>query len=187
MGQVQKDQTKVLFVGSMTEFGERYSYYIIQSLLIFFLIQRFGISQAESSTLVGTVLGVVYISAIVGGYIADKLINHYVAAFLGSILMVSGSILLALSTGQDGLFIGLAFIAISTGLIKSNISSFIGEFYDKSKLSESHRDFGFSIFYVGINLGSFFATLFASYLKDTYGFAAPFYSRNTFLSFPNLF
>ena len=176
MEHIQKDQYKVLTTASLTEFGERYSYYIIQSLLIFFLIQRFGISQDVSASLVGTVLSVVYISAIVGGYVADKLINYYLAAFLGSLLMVIGSMILAASSTENGLFLGLAFISISTGLIKSNISSFIGEFYDKSKLSHGHRDFGFNLFYVGINLGSFFALFFASFLKDNYGFAAPFYS-----------
>lgn len=169
-------EKKVLFTASITEFGERYSYYVIQSLLIFFLIERFGISNAQSSTLVGTVLSVIYISAIVGGYIADKLINHYVAAFIGSGLMILGSIILAISASQNGLYFGLAFIAISTGLIKSNISAFIGEFYDKSRLSEGHRDFGFSVFYVGINLGSFFALFCASYFKEHYGYFAPFYT-----------
>ncbi len=176
MNRIQKDELKILITGSLTEFGERYSYYIIQGLLIFFLIERFKISQAESSTLIGTVLSVIYISAIVGGYIADKLLGHYVSAFFGSILMVLGSIILTLSTSQNGLYFGLAFISISTGLIKSNISSFIGNFYNKAKLSEGRRDFGFSVFYVGINLGSFFALFCASYFKEHYGFAAPFYS-----------
>ncbi|MCF6765346.1 peptide MFS transporter [Thiotrichales bacterium 19S3-7] len=170
------DQVKVLTISSLTEFGERYGYYVIQSLLIFFLIERFNISQHASASLVGTVLAMIYISALVGGYIADKLINYYRAAFLGSIFMIIGSSILALSTSENMMFLGLAFISISTGLIKSNISSFIGRFYDQSGLSDSHRDFGFNIFYVGINLGSFFALFVASALKDSYGFSAPFYS-----------
>ncbi|TNF69051.1 MAG: MFS transporter [Gammaproteobacteria bacterium] len=170
------DQAKVLTIASLTEFGERYGYYVIQSLLIFFLIERFGISQHVSASLVGTVLAMIYISALVGGYIADKLINYYRAAFLGSIFMIIGSSILALSTNENMMFLGLAFISISTGLIKSNISSFIGRFYDRSGLSDSHRDFGFNIFYVGINLGSFFALFVASALKNAYGFSAPFYS-----------
>lgn len=176
MENIQKDQNKILFFTSFTEFGERYSYYVIQALLIFFLLDKFHIDQAKSSSLVGTALGMIYISAIVGGYIADKLIGHYRAAFIGSILMVMGSFILTLSNTQNLLFIGLAFISISTGLIKSNMSSFLGDFYDKSKLSNSHRDFGFNIFYVGINFGSLFALFFASLLKDHFGFKAPFYS-----------
>lgn len=188
MQHIQKDQNKVLFFASFTEFGERYSYYVIQALLIFFLLDKFHISEAKSSSLVGTALGMIYISAIVGGYIADKLIGHYRAAYIGSILMVCGSFLLTLSSTEYLLFIGLAFISISTGLIKSNMSSFIGHYYDQSGLSESHRDFGFNIFYVGINVGSLFALFFASLLKDHYGFKVPFYSSLfiTFLMFLNL-
>ena len=82
----------------------------------------------------------------------------------------------------------MAFISISTGLIKSNIASFIGRFYDQTKASEGHRDFGFNIFYVGINLGSFFALFLASCLSDKYGLSAPFYSSLivSFLVFINL-
>lgn len=170
------DQNKVLFFTSFTEFGERYSYYVIQALLIFFLLDRFHISQSTASSLVGTALSMIYISAIVGGFIADKLIGYYRAAMIGSILMVTGSFILSISHTENLLFVGLAFISISTGLIKSNMSSFLGKFYDKSHLSYSHRDFGFNIFYVGINFGSLFALFFASFLKDHYGFAIPFYS-----------
>jgi proton-dependent oligopeptide transporter, POT family len=188
MQHVQKDQGKVLFIASFTEFGERYSYYVIQALLIFFLVDRFHIAQATSASMVGTALSMIYISAIVGGFISDKLIGYYPAAFLGSILMIIGSYILSISSSENILCIGLTFISMSTGLIKSNISSFIGKFYNKSGLSNSHRDFGFNIFYVGINLGSFFALLFASYLKDKYGFAAPFYSSMaiTIIMFLNL-
>lgn len=177
-----QDQRKVLFISCFAEFGERYGFYILQSLLIFFLIEHFKLSEAKSSTLVGTVMSVVYISAIVGGYIADKIINHFAAAFLGSILMILGCSLLALSINENGLFLGLAFIAISTGLIKSNLVSFIGDFYDRAKASSSHRDFGFSVFYIGINLGVFLSTLFASTLKEKYGFSAAFYSSILFSS-----
>ncbi|MCF6806938.1 peptide MFS transporter [Thiotrichales bacterium 19S9-12] len=173
---IKSDQFKVLSISSLTEFAERYSYYVIQALLIFFLIEQFKLSSDYSANLVGTVLAMIYLSALVGGYIADRLIGYYLSAFLGSLFMILGSSILALSYHENVMFLGLAFISISTGLIKSNISSFIGYFYDKAKLSHSHRDFGFSIFYVGINLGSFFALLFASLLKEHYGFQAPFYS-----------
>lgn len=91
--------------------------------------------------------------------------------------MIIGSATLALSSTENMLFLGLSFISISTGLIKSNISSFIGRFYDQSKLSDSHRDFGFNVFYVGINLGMFSALSVASYIESSFGFAAAFYSN----------
>ncbi|WHN66289.1 peptide MFS transporter [Cysteiniphilum sp. QT6929] len=173
---VLKGQGSVLTIASLTEFGERYSYYVIQSLLIFFLIHKFNLPEAKGASLVGTVLSMVYISALVGGYIADKLISYYRAATLGVAFMIAGSLVLAVASSENLLFLGLSFISISTGLIKSNISSFIGRFYDKTNATEGQRDFGFNIFYVGINLGGFAALFVASYLSETYGFAAPFYS-----------
>ncbi|WP_119328704.1 peptide MFS transporter [Cysteiniphilum halobium] len=173
---VLKGQGSVLTIASLTEFGERYSYYVIQSLLIFFLIHKFNLPEAKGASLVGTVLSMVYISALVGGYIADKLISYYRAATLGVAFMIAGSLVLAIANSENLLFLGLSFISISTGLIKSNISSFIGRFYDKTDATEGQRDFGFNIFYVGINLGGFAALLVASYLSEAYGFAAPFYS-----------
>lgn len=173
---IKKDQWKVLLIGSLTEFGERYSYYIIQSLLIFFLIEHFKIPEARSQILVGTVISAFYISSLLGGYISDKVLNHYLSALLGAILMTVGNSILALTSSKHGLFMGLAVISISTGLIKSNIATFIGEYYDQSGFPESQRDFGFNIFYIGINLGIFCAFFIATYLKNTYGYDAPFYS-----------
>lgn len=118
----------------------------------------------------------VYISAILGGFIAERYLGYYRAGLLGSLFMLSGFFILAYSTSQSMLYLGLSFISVSTGLIKSNMSAFIGRFYDKSSLNDSKRDFGFNIFYMGINLGSFGALFIASWLKDNYGYGAPFYS-----------
>ncbi|AJI63450.1 amino acid/peptide transporter family protein [Francisella tularensis subsp. tularensis] len=165
-----REEKKVLAITSLAEFAERYGYYIIQSLLIFYLIDKFQISQDLSASLVGTTLSMVYISAILGGFVAEKYLGYYRAGLLGSLFI------LAYSTSQSMLYLGLSFVSVSTGLIKSNMSAFIGRFYDKSSLTDSKRDFGFNIFYMGINLGSFGALFIASWLKDNYGYGAPFYS-----------
>ncbi|MBK2267895.1 peptide MFS transporter [Francisella philomiragia] len=171
-----REEKKVLAITSLAEFAERYGYYIIQSLLIFYLIDKFQISQDLSASLVGTTLSMVYISAILGGFIAERYLGYYRAGLLGSLFMLGGFFILAYSTSQSMLYLGLSFISVSTGLIKSNMSAFIGRFYDKSSLNDSKRDFGFNIFYMGINLGSFGALFIASWLKDNYGYGAPFYS-----------
>ncbi len=176
MKKLHKDELNILSITSLTEFGERYCYYFLQSLLILFLVLHFKLPNAKSASLVGTVLSVVYISAIVGGFIADKWLGHYRAAFCGALLMLAGSSIIALSTTLFLLYIGLAFIAMSTGLIKVNMSSLIGRFYDQSKLPESRRDFGFSVFYVGINLGAFISLFLASYLAKKFGYNAAFFS-----------
>jgi POT family proton-dependent oligopeptide transporter len=170
------EEKKILAITSFAEFSERYGYYTLQALLIFFLITKFNMSTDDSASLVGVVISMVYISAIVGGYVAERLLGYYRSGMLGSLLMVLGSCILATATDENMLFIGLSFISLSTGLIKSNMASFIGRFYDKSGLDDSNRDFGFNIFYVGINSGALAALLFASYLRDNYGFDAAFYS-----------
>ncbi|MBK2028221.1 peptide transporter [Francisella noatunensis] len=123
-----REEKKVLAITSLAEFTERYGYYIIQSLLIFYLIDKFQISQDLLPSLVGTTLSMVYISAILGGFIAERYFGYYRAGLLGSLFMLSGFFILAYSTSQSMLYLGLSFISVSTGLIKSNMSAFIGRF-----------------------------------------------------------
>lgn len=171
-----KEEKKVLSITALAEFAERYGYYVVQSLLIFFLIEKFNISQEMSASLVGTTLAMVYISAILGGYIAERFLGYYRSGMLGAVFMVAGFFTLASTSSLNMLCLGLSLMSVSTGLIKSNMGCFIGRFYDKSTLSDSRRDLGFNIFYMGINLGGFFALFLATWLKDTYGYGAPFYS-----------
>ncbi|MGQ4006309.1 peptide MFS transporter [Francisellaceae bacterium CB300] len=170
------EEKKVLTVTSLAEFAERYGYYVVQALLIFFLIEKYGMSQELSASLVGTALAMIYISAIVGGYVAEMLLGYYRAGMLGSVLMLFGFFILGSTGNQDGLCLGLSFICISSGLIKSNMAAFIGRFYDRSSLDNSRRDFGFNIFYMGINLGGFLGLVLATSLKDHYGYDVAFYS-----------
>ncbi len=169
-------QKKILVIASLAEFGERYGHYIIKSLLIFLFIEKFHYSASNSALLVGNVLGLTYASAIVGGYISDRWLNHYTTAFLGTWCMLLGNVILSLSNNQAWLFLGLGCVTLSTGLIKSNLPSFIGEVYDKTKASVGERDLGFNLFYGAIIFGALCALWIASSLKDQYGFAAPFYS-----------
>ncbi|QLE79883.1 peptide MFS transporter [Francisella sp. Scap27] len=170
------EERKVLSITALAEFAERYGYYVVQSLLIFFLIEKFNISQELSASLVGTALAMIYISAIVGGYIAERLLGYYRAGLLGSALMLVGYFLLASASSQNSLCLGLGLICISSGLIKSNMAAFIGRFYDRSSFDDSRRDFGFNVFYMGINLGGFLGLILATSLKDHFGYDIAFYS-----------
>ncbi|AXA34051.1 peptide MFS transporter [Francisella adeliensis] len=170
------EERKVLSITALAEFAERYGYYVVQSLLIFFLIEKFNISQELSASLVGTALAMIYISAIVGGYIAERLLGYYRAGLLGSALMLIGYFLLASASSQNSLCLGLGLICISSGLIKSNMAAFIGRFYDRSSFDDSRRDFGFNVFYMGINLGGFLGLVLATSLKDHFGYDIAFYS-----------
>jgi POT family proton-dependent oligopeptide transporter len=124
----------------------------------------------------GRALAMIYISAIVGGYIAERLLGYYRAGLLGSALMLIGYFLLASASSQNSLCLGLGLICISSGLIKSNMAAFIGRFYDRSSFDDSRRDFGFNVFYMGINLGGFLGLVLATSLKDHFGYDIAFYS-----------
>ncbi|OGT41853.1 MAG: hypothetical protein A3F13_03740 [Gammaproteobacteria bacterium RIFCSPHIGHO2_12_FULL_40_19] len=172
---VRNEQRKILSACSLIEMGERYIFYTIQSLLIFYLIDQLHLAHAVGAKLAGTVFGMVYISALLGGYIAERLLSYYLAVFIGSLILIFGCWTMTSVHSENMLFVGLAFISISSGLIKSNVSSFIGKFYDHVHARESERDFGFNIFYMGINAGIAAATFFAIYLRHQYGFGGAFY------------
>src|SRR3990167_6478896 len=149
---VRNEQRKILSACSLIEMGERYIFYTIQSLLIFYLIDQLHLAHALSAKLAGTVFGMVYISALLGGYIAERLLTYYRAVFIGSVILILGAFMMTSVNSEHTLFVGLALISIGSGLVKSNVASFIGRFYDRVKAPESQRDFGFNIFYIGINL-----------------------------------
>lgn len=175
IAQEKNEEKKVLAISSFIEMGERYVFYTIQSLLVLYLIDQLYLPHDESAKLAGTVFGMVYISALLGGYIAERLLNYYTAILLGSVILIVGCFMMTSVHSKNTLFIGLALISISSGLIKSNVSALIGKFYDRVQSTESQRDFGFNIFYMGINTGILFATFFAVYLRDQFGFGPTFY------------
>lgn len=176
-----KEEKKVLLVASSIETGERYAYYTIQALLIFFFIDHMNYEESAAETIVGTAIAMTYISAILGGFIAEKLLGYYRTALVGAFLMVAGSLVLATTDSYYGFCLALSLISTSSGLIKSNMASFLGRFYDKTpSLIDGNRDFGFSIFYMGINLGGLFSLFLAGFLKDHYGFHVAFLSITIF-------
>ncbi|MEY8702305.1 MFS transporter, partial [Francisella philomiragia] len=103
-----KEEKKVLSITALAEFAERYGYYVVQSLLIFFLIEKFNISQEMSASLVGTTLAMVYISAILGGYIAERFLGYYRSGMLGAVFMVAGFFTLASTSSLNMLCLGLS-------------------------------------------------------------------------------
>ncbi len=160
----------------MTEFWERYGFYISQGLITLLMIKVYGLSESNSFALAGTFVGLVYTTSIVGGLIADKLIGHYRSTLLGEWLLIIGFISLGYGSSIKSLillYLAMALIAVGTGLVKSNVSSFLGHFYG---VKDPKRDMGFSIFYVGINLGSLVGGFIAGYLSQYFGWSVPFYT-----------
>jgi proton-dependent oligopeptide transporter, POT family len=156
-----------------TEMWERFSYYGIRPLLVLFMTAAlaqggFGFERQTASAIVGIYAACVYLASLPGGWIADRWLGLRRAIWYGGILIALGHLSIALSIvfAHSAFFIGLIFIVLGTGLLKPNISAIVGELYPEGG---SRRDAGFSIFYMGINIGAFVAPLVTGYLGERVG------------------
>ncbi|MEM7568761.1 MAG: peptide MFS transporter [Pseudomonadota bacterium] len=232
-----------LVICFFTEMWERFSYYGMRALLIFYLTQHFLFEQSQASLIYGTYISLVYITPVIGGYVADRYLGSRKAVTLGAVLLVLGHMGMALegegskefltingteyevinegradsrvsylkvgeeraklTPSDDGFavdtdingipallkpgmlerrvetdqtilslfYLSLALIIAGVGFLKANISTIVGALYEPG---DSRRDAGFTIFYMGINLGSFLAVIACGYLGEVYGWAYGF-------------
>jgi len=159
----------------LTELWERFSYYGMRALLILFMTapaarNGMGFGTAEAGAIYGLYTGMVYLLALPGGWIADKVLGARRAVLVGGIIIALGHFSLAMPSVVT-FFMGLVLIVSGTGLLKPNVSTMVGQLYPQH---DPRRDAGFSIFYMGINLGAFIAPLICSYVGEKinwhYGF-----------------
>lgn len=175
-----------LTVCFLTEMWERFSYYGMRALLILFLTKHFLFSAGEASLIYGAYTGLVYMLPVVGGYLADRYLGSRKAVTYGAILLVLGHLSLAFEGPQAVLteegvarsdvhvsifFLSLALIITGVGFLKANISTIVGALYGQN---DPRRDGGFTIFYMGINLGSVLATIFVAGIGEIYGWGYGF-------------
>ncbi|PTM94391.1 peptide MFS transporter [Mycoplana dimorpha] len=155
------------------EMWERFSYYGMRAILILFLVDQvqnggLGLATAEAAAIYGLYTAAAYILALPGGWVADRFWGYKRAIVVGGIAIMLGHILLAISGSVAAVFfLGLVSIAIGTGLLKPNISTLVGQLYDKNDIGG--RDAGFSFFYMGINVGAILGGLIAGYLGEKWG------------------
>ncbi|WP_150138609.1 peptide MFS transporter [Candidatus Enterovibrio escicola] len=154
-----------------TEMWERMSYYGMRALLILFMTTAMqdggmGITAANAAAIYGLYTGAVYFMGLSGGWIADRLIGSQKAIWYGAIVIMCGHIVLAVPT-EESFFVGLVLVVLGTGLLKPNISAMVGLLY---KSGDPRRDAGFSIYYMGINLGSVIGNFVCGYLAVTKGY-----------------
>lgn len=143
-----------------TEMFERFTYYGMRAILVLFLIAPptglnpgFGVDRESAGAIYGLYTGAVYLFCLPGGWIADRLLGARRAVFYGGVLIALGNFLLAVPAGADLFYLGLAVITAGVGLLKPNISAVVGALYEDQPAAR--RDAGFSIFYMGINIGAF--------------------------------
>lgn len=150
-----------------TEMWERFSYYGMRALLVLFMTTAvdaggLGFGIAKSALIYGYYTMAVYMLSIFGGYVADRVIGARQTVLVGGIIIATGHFTMALHTTLT-FYLGLAFVAFGTGLLKPNISTMVGSLYAPG---DDRRDAGFSIFYMGINIGAFFAPLCTGFLAQ---------------------
>lgn len=162
-----------------TEMWERLSYYGMRALLVLFMTDQvmsggMGLNDASATAIYGIYTAAVYLVALPGGWIADRLTGAQRAVFFGGIIIMCGHFVLAIPS-VNAFFIGLLLVVLGTGLLKPNVSAVVGELYGQH---DPRRDAGFSIFYMGINVGALLGPLVCGTLAQDarfgwhYGFAA---------------
>jgi proton-dependent oligopeptide transporter, POT family len=167
---------KGLFTLFFTEFWERFSYYGMKAILVFYMyyeVSKGGLGIDQNTALaVASIYGsLVYMSGIIGGWISDRILGTSKSVFYGGILIMFGHIALAIPGSMAMFFVSMVLIVLGTGLLKPNISTMLGEMYD---IKDARRDAGFSIFYMGVNLGAFLAPLVVGTIGMNYNFHAGF-------------
>lgn len=170
--QVSKGHPKGLYVLFVTEMWERFSYYGMRALFVLFMSKALLFDKAFGSQIYGSYTGLVYLTPLIGGYMADRYWGNRKSIIIGGLLMAIGQFFMFLAGSfyqQIGfatmmMFTGLAFLILGNGFFKPNISTMVGQLYPQG---DKRVDSAFTIFYMGINLGAFFAPLLCGYLGDT--------------------
>ena len=170
----------------MTEFFERFTYYGMRALLVLFLVAAtnaanpgFGIDRETAGAIYGLYTGAVFLGSLPGGWIADRLIGQRKAVFFGGIVIMLGNFILAIPATPPVFYLGLAVITVGVGLLKPNISAIVGSLYEGQPGAK--RDAGFSIFYMGINLGALLAPLVAGTVGEAWNWRGGFFVAGLFM------
>ncbi len=154
-----------------TEMWERFGYYGMRGLLILFMTAPaaaggLGFSVAKAGAIYGIYTSMVYLASLPGGWIADRILGQQRAVLVGGLIMSVGYLTLS-APGLAPFYTGLVLVVLGTGLLKPNISTIVGQLYSPE---DRRRDAGFSIFYMGINLGAFLAPLVCGFVGETYNY-----------------
>jgi POT family proton-dependent oligopeptide transporter len=171
-------QPKGLFMLFFAEMWERFSYYGMRALLIFYLTQHWLFSDSRSNIIYGAYTSLVYITPVLGGYLADRYLGQRKAVLFGGILIALGHMFMTVE-GNGGqtdptinvFWLALALIIVGTGFLKANISVMVGQLYG---IKDPRRDGAYTIFYMGINVGAGAGSILVGYLGQTVGWAYGF-------------
>ena len=167
-----------------TEMWERFTYYGMRAVLVLFLVAAvstggFGIDDRTATAIYGLYTAGVYLAALPGGWIADRLIGAQGAVLAGGLAITFGNALLAMSTSPHGFYIGLVVIVLGVGLLKPNVSAIVADLYPEGG---ARLDSGFTVFYIGINVGGFLGPLVTGEAQVYFGLRAGFAAAAFFMA-----
>lgn len=169
---------KGLFVLFFAEMWERFSFYGMRALLIFYLTKHWLFGDEKGQVIYGAYLSLVYITPVLGGYLADRYLGQRKAVVFGGIMLAIGHFLMGVegTGGQNDatiniFWLALSFIIVGSGFLKANISVLVGQLY---KRTDFRRDSAYTIFYMGINVGGFLGPIVCGFLGETYGWGYGF-------------
>lgn len=168
--------SKALYVLFLTEMWERFAYYLMVGILLLYLIDNKtggkGMDEHMGADVVGSFIALVYLTPFIGGLIADRYLGYIKSIFLGGSLMSAGYFFLS-APGNTALYVGLGLIIVGNGFFKPNISTLLGNIYNREDLKPL-KDNAYNIFYMGINIGAFVCNFVAAYLRNKYGWGYAF-------------
>ena len=161
-----------LFLLFFVEMWERFSFYGMRALLIFYLTQHFLFSDRDAAHAYGAYMSLIYISPLMGGYLADRYLGQRKAVLFGGIVIAMGHIILGLGSDDKGamglglFWLGLATVITGTGFLKASVSALVGQLYPRDDM---RRDPAYTIFYMGINVGATIGPIICGYLGQSWG------------------
>lgn len=172
MDAVKKGHPKGIYLLFVTEMWERFSYYGMRALFVLYMTKALLFDKAYGAQIYGSYTGLVYLTPLIGGYIADRYWGNRRSITVGGLLMAVGQLLMFFSghffenveLAKLFMFTGLGFLIFGNGFFKPNISTMVGQLY---KPDDKRKDSAYTIFYMGVNTGSFFAPLICGFLGDT--------------------
>jgi POT family proton-dependent oligopeptide transporter len=170
MKKQQTSQPSALYLLFFTELWERFGFYTLQTIIILYMSKSLLMPDSDANILYAAFSGLLYITPVIGGYLADRYLGFQRAIMFGGLLFIIGY-LAASMPGKPAFFLGLSFIICANGFFKPNVSSIVGDLYGEN---DPRRDGGFTIFYMGINIGALIPPLIAGALVTHYGWHSGF-------------
>ncbi len=163
-------QPRGLYLLFFTELWERFGYYTLMTIIILYMTKALFMTDSQAYLLYGTFTSMLYLTPVIGGFLADRYLGSQRAIIIGGVLLTLGYLLTAISSSH-WFFLGLSVIIIANGLFKPNVSAIVGDLY---RPGDPRREGGFTLFYMGINIGSLIPPLITGILISKYGWHSGF-------------